>query len=371
MADFSISQFKQYVQTFINATGIDDGNGVIESKNGELSKVLSNFGLEESQIGDLLEKSDNSTNDARRVSSTSQPYPKDIHKDFIEASKRYEELPESSYNPEILTKKHVRTMTAINAIDSYNKMTDSLMKQITKPLYNELTGLPNDNTIDGNELKAKVTQAVVIFAQRQHDNMVEMINQYDTAFSEYDITYRSPFELKQSSGVISQPNMNNIADACMSQVMAKLDEYLSKDTTSLTFKEHLELAKILFADVNSLVQEKANYIETVGDNIAECYKNDFEESIEILQSDNPTYEKWMPPLDGLPHEEEPDHIAIKGAPIEKTFTDVVNSSATTDITSVRTDSKKAPVYDLSGKQVTGDLQKGQIYIQNGKKFVAQ
>ena len=72
MADFSISQFKQYVQTLINATGIDDGNGIIETKNGELAKVLSNFSLEESQIGDLLEKSANAQT---RTASGEQPYP--------------------------------------------------------------------------------------------------------------------------------------------------------------------------------------------------------------------------------------------------------------------------------------------------------
>ena len=116
---------------------------------------------------------------------------------------------------------------------------------------------------------------------------------------------------------------------------------------------------VAYKPVRKMLTKRADYVEKVGDGIAENYKNDFKSSVEVLQSDNPPYVR--PRMDGRPSDDEP-HIAIKGAPIEKTFTDVVNSSATTDITSVRTDSKKAPVYDLSGKQVTGDLQKGQVYI---------
>ena len=52
--------------------------------------------------------------------------------------------------------------------------------------------------------------------------------------------------------------------------------------------------------------------------------------------------------------------------------DAPQASATTGIERAKTDSKQnAPIYDLSGRQVSGELQKGQVYIQNGKKFIAK
>ena len=354
MADFSISQFKQYVQAFINATGIDDGNRIIETKNGELAKVLSNFSLEESQIGDLLEKSANAQT---RAASGEQPYPADIHKQFIEAQKKYDNM-----TPE--QQKDVRSKTAENVTNNYNKLSEALMKQILEPLYGTLD-LPNGNTYQ--EFKEQVTQAVATYVQNQHAHMTEMIEKYDNAFGEYDITYRSPFKVNQT---MISPNYNNIADACMVQVIAKLQEYLATDTSALTFEEHLEVIQNLYTEITGLIQEKTNYIETVGEGIADNYQREFVASIEVLQSDNPAYVQWMPPLDDQPHEEEPDHIAIEGPPIKKTFTDVVNSSAT-GISSVNSDPAKAPVYDLNGRVVTGELQKGKVYIQNGKKFIAQ
>ena len=91
---------------------------------------------------------------------------------------------------------------------------------------------------------------------------------------------------------------NNIADEFKSQVITKLIEYLSEDTSSLTAVENLDLA-------NNLI-----------------------------------------------------------------FTDVVNE-VVKNISSIETDYNQTPIYDLSGKAVTGDLQKDQIYIQNGKKVVVQ
>ena len=356
MADFSISQFKQYVQTFINATGIDDGNGVIETKNGELSKLLSNFGLEESQIGDLLEKSDNSTNNARGASSANQPSSDDIHNDFLNAQEKYDNMTEQQ-------QKDVREQTIQKATDSYNEMSEIL--NMPEPCYppgpaDLITDVPSDNK---DKIIEFVVQKVTTNAKSQCAHMLRMITQYDTAFSGYDVTYRSPFEVKQPT-CVPQTNENNIADACMSMVMTKLQEFLSQDFSSLTMEELADSANKLATDVHDLIQERANYIETVGNEIAENYKNDFKLSIEALQKN-----KYITPPTCQPSDFEPQ-IAIVGAPIEKTFTDVVNS-ATTGITSVRTDSKQAPIYDLSGKQVTGDLQKGQVYIQNGKKIVAQ
>ena len=141
MEDISISQFKKYVQTFINAAKIDDGNGVIETKNGELSKLLSNFGLEESQIGDLLIKSDNSANRTKNTNSAEQPSSKDIHKAFIEAYKKYDEMTTEQ-------KKNVRMQTVEKEMANYEAMRDALDKLSLEPLYSSLTDLFNDNTID-------------------------------------------------------------------------------------------------------------------------------------------------------------------------------------------------------------------------------
>ena len=362
MADFSISQFKQYVQTFINATGIDDGNGVIESKNGELSKVLSNFGLEESQIGDLLEKSDNSTNNARRVSSTSQPYPEDIHKDFLKAQEKYDNMtPEQQYN----VRKETMNQAAQNFDNLQNSFITELREELTPLTDNDLQNIVDVN-IDPETIQSLVNSRILSYAKVAYENMSANIEKYNNAFGEYDVTYRSPYEVSTAVGTV------NLADMCMTKIAAKIQEFQSitlPSPSSPSFSEYIKAAVKLIADVNSLVQETNNKIENIAESIGNVYKNDFEQSMYALEEN--IMKQWIAPLDDTYHEPEPDTIAIKGAPIEKTFTDVVNSSATTDITSVRTDSKKAPVYDLSGKQVTGDLQKGQIYIQNGKKFVAQ
>lgn len=363
MAEFSISLFKKSVQDFIHKNKIDDGNGVIESENGELSKVLSNFILEESQIGDLLIKSDNSVNKTKSADSAEKPSSADIHNDFIEAYKIYDNMTTEQ-------KKNVREQTVQKAEANYEIMLDALRGLSLEPLYDSLSDLPN---IDGDELKVIVAAAVRTYADKQHKQMTTIIKQYDTAFSEYDVTYRSPFEVKQS--IMVSPD-NNIADEFKSQVLTKLIEYLSEDTSSLTAVENLDLVNSLINKVNSLQEEKANYIKTKGDKIAESYKNDLVASLEELKSDNPQLVPWNPPLDGQPHEEEPEYIAIKGSPVKKTFTDVVNEvvkniSSIENISPIETDNNQTPIYDLSGKAVTGDLQKDQIYIQNGKKFVVQ
>ena len=45
-------------------------------------------------------------------------------------------------------------------------------------------------------------------------------------------------------------------------------------------------------------------------------------------------------------------------------------ATTTGITSIASTSNKAPIYNLNGQKVT-TTQAGQIYIQNGKKFIAK
>lgn len=363
MEDISISQFKKYVQTFINAAKIDDGNGVIETENGELSKLLSNFGLEESQIGDLLIKSDNSANRTKNTNSAEQPSSKDIHKAFIEAYKKYDEMTTEQ-------KKNVRTQTVEKEVANYEAMRDALYKLSLEPLYSSLTDLFNDNTIDEKKLlKVIVTQQVLTLAQRQQEKMQKMIETYDDAFSKYDVTYRSPFEVEQS--IMVSPD-NSIPEKFMSLVMSEIRNYLSEDTTSQT----IESTQNLLTSIDSLIQEYTNEIKTTGDNIAENYKNDHEASIIELNSDNPQVVPWNPPIDGQPHEEEPEYIAIKGAPVKKTFTDVIyevdkSVSSIETISSTGINNNQTIIYDLSGKPVTRGLQKGRTYIQNGKKFIAQ
>ena len=343
MADFSISQFKEYVQILINATKIDDGNGIIEKENGELSKLLSNLGLKESQIGDLLIKSNNSANHASEAHSVAQPTSDDIQKDFDEAYAKYDKMTADQ-------KDEVRAQTIQYATANYEKMM-GIVSPMVEPLYDRLTDLPADNITDVTEFKAHIAKIVSTFTQRIQEQMEEMIESYDRAFSEYDITYHTPFELKESEIVTQLPNPNNIPERFMEQAMTEMREYLSEDTTSLTLEENLGLATKLLEAINSLVQDNTSEIETIRDNIAKTYEDDFIANIHKL-ADNNTQ-------------------AIQGAPIQKTFADVVNTKITAGISPAETDNKQTPIYDLSGKQVTGELQKGQIYIQNGKKFIVQ
>ena len=352
MADFSISQFKQYVQNFINAAGIDDGNGVIESKNGELAKVLSYFGVKESQIGDLLEKTDDSKT-ATRASSNEKPYPEDVHKQFVEAQKKYDKMSEEQ-------KYNVRQETIRQAVSNF----DELQNAINSPEKLEfLTDVPNFDNIDNAKFKELITQKVLTYAQKAQKEMHENIEKYDNAFKKYDATYRSPNEIKVA-GTIVAPIVNNIVDSCILKVTAKIQEFLAINPDSMSREEYAHEASKMYVYVDSMIRATNENIERNAQSSFEQYSQQFEDSMYALEND--IVRQWIPPLDGRPHEEEPDTIAIDGAPTEKTFTDVVNNTATgikdTQNYNPQPDGKfikngkiyirkNGQVYDLSGRKV--------------------
>ncbi len=367
LANFSISQFKEHVQLFIKENGIDaNGNNVIEKDNGELAKVLNHFGLEESKLGDLLEKTDNAVKNSEMAVSSRQPSEDDVYKDFIQSYKKYNNLSEAQ-------QEDVRKKVCQSASESYSKMTDEINN---KPLYSSVSSNDNlvdflntyDDSTDAAEFKQKFTQKLLDFSQKQCEQLKDNIKRYDAAFGEYDVTYSSPFKIK--SGVPNLPK--DIAEACLLAVSAKINEYSAKDTSSLTHKENLELSLNLYNEVNEIINKFTNSIESKKEEIVDAYEAGYRYDTENLMSENPRCETWDAPLGG--GEASFEYIIMTSAPVQKTFTDVVEST-TTGVSTTEIDNKNnpnAPIYDLSGRQVSKEsLNHGQIYIQNGKKFVAQ
>ena len=352
MADFSISQFKQYVQNVINAAKIDDGNGIIEAKNGELAKVLSNFGIKESQIGDLLEKTDSSQT-AATVSSNETPEPADVHKQFIEAQKKYDKMSEEQ-------KYNIRQETIKQAVSNFDELQNVINFQKKLDI---LTDVPNFNNIDNAQIKEWVTQKVLTFAHKAQKEMSENIEKYDNAFKNYDATYCSPYEVKQAGNILT-PLVNNIVDLCMLKVTSKIQEFLAINPDSMSRDEYANAALEMYVYVDSMVRATNENIERNAQRKFEQYSQQFENSMYALEND--IVRQWIPPLDDTSHEEEPDTIAIEGAPIEKTFTDVVNNT-TTGIKDAQNDNpqpdgkfikdgkiyirKNGQVYDLNGHKV--------------------
>jgi hypothetical protein len=226
-----------------------------------------------------------------------------------------------------------------------------------------LTDVPNFNNIDNAKFKELITQKVLTFVQEAHKEMTESIEKYDNAFEKYDITYRSPYEIKQAGNMLN-PLVNNIVDICTLKVTAKIQEFLAINPDSMSCEEYAHEASKMYVYVDSMIRATNENIERNAQKNFEQCRQQFENSMYALEND--IVRQWIPPLDGRQHEEEPDTIAIDGAPTEKTFTDVVNNTAT-GIKNAQNDNqqpdgkfvkdgqvfirKNGQVYDLSGRKV--------------------
>ena len=358
MADFSISQFKQYVANWINVAGIDTNkNDVIDADNGELAKVLSKFGIEESQIGDLLEKSDASENKTRTAND--KPYPEDIHKQYVEAYKTYDTMTKTQ-------KDNIRRETMRQAMENFEVLNiiDKKCKIEEKEIQKIIDIIKSINNKDNAAVKEVITDKLLPRARGAYEEMEERIQKYDSDFGKYDVTYRSPYYIKSlvDGGV---PRESSVASMCMTKDMAKILEFLSIDESSMRQIEYVKKAVELVSDVFGNINETNKTIESTAKSILDIYSQEYEMSMDALA--NNILRKWMPPLDGIPHEQEPDTLAIKGAPIENTFTEVVNRASATglsDTVDEATDKdgkfekdgkiyirKNGVVYDLLGNKV--------------------
>ena len=366
MTNFSISQFTAQVQAFIESNGIDDGNKVIEKDNGELAKVLNHFGLEEAQIGDLLEKADNTANGPKKAGAAQQPSANDVQKAFINSYKKYNNMSETQ-------QADVRQEVLETAVKNYGDMKNAVNTVSLTPLYNPLADYINDyknGATDSKELNKEYANRLLANAEKQCKEMEQNIAQYDSAFGKYDVTYKSPFKMPSVPCVQNLPK--NIAEFCMQTITAKVNEYLAKDTSSLTPEENLESFANLYSEVNEIIGKFNDNIESNKEKIMDKYEEEYKHDKENLTSDNPECLEWEAPLGG--GEKSFEYINITSSSIKKTFSDVVDSTAT-GIASTEVNNRNnpnAPIYDLGGRQVTKEsLTQGQIYIQNGKKFVAQ
>ena len=340
MADFSISQFKAGVAAFIKAAGIDDGNGVIEASKGEVKKLTAAFHIQESKIGDLLETNQNSSIEHIEV-SLEKPTQGEVHENFIEAHKKYD-----SMTPEMQAE--IREKTQKIATDKFEQLFEQLCKiEISiEPLYD----LINYDNLTPELLHERVRSEVQKIIKDTVLKIGETIEKFSTAFSEYDPTYNIP-----CGGCTIQLSYLNPVNKLVE------DFFENTHPEELTMSEYLQIAEKFLNELealNPLEKMKADFEEQYNN-----YEEQFTTSMDALK--NQAY---------ITDESEPNnysYLAMEGAPIENTFAQVINEY-TTDISGVKADSpKNSQVYDLSGKAVTGELQSGQVYVQNGRKFVAQ
>ena len=149
----------------------------------------------------------------------------------------------------------------------------------------------------------------------------------------------------------------------MVKVTARIQEFSAINPDSMSRDEYAHAAQELYVYVDSMVRATNENIERNAQTNFEQYREQFKNSLYALDHD--IIRQWMPPLDNTPHEEEPDTIAIEGAPIEKTFTDVVNNT-TTGIKDAQNDTQQP-----DGKFVKdGKIyirKNGQVYDLNGRK----
>ena len=367
MTDFNISQFKGFVISFIEATGLDgkfDGvkDGIINSDNGELSSLLSNFGKTEEQMGDLLQintvqsatSSNTDNNDPTgKISATHE---------FFEASKKYNNMSEEG-------KDVVRKETMQRAESNFDTMSSSIaqadLKKLTEfdtaSFVRKLLELQNDPNATVADVKALYILYVIQNASKRVGELSDLITKYDNAFTEYDKTYKSPFKVEQN-GVVN-PNCDSITDACM----AKITVITSKmQDVELSTKSDLSKLKDYNNEINSLLEELENTIKNKKEETYNQYNTDYADSMYALKEN--IIQEHPIPLDDSPHDELPDTLALEGMPVRQTFTEVVNNTAT-GLSSKNADNNdnNKEVYDLSGRKTNG-MRKG-INIVNGRKVV--
>lgn len=332
MADFSISQFTQKVQDFINQNKIDkNGDGRINEANGELAELLS--GQNVNNVEELLMTDSVHFAKPKRVLPPNIEAVLKIKENYYQAVDKYNALSD-------MEKNEINTRAELEMIDKFRNLYAKLNQlKIFEPLTQQIGNSGTKGTI-GTLASSYANKAVETMRANIRDN--------DTAFIDYNVLYKSIY---QTSGfMMPMGGSYTIADKLDYDCKQLIQEYDALDENSMSGADFKKATEEFLTELENLVDEAGKEVEERTENLLNEYREEMKYSIESLENNRQVeIADEVKEALNISSDNAPD---LKGTVALMTFAESVDT--TTGMKSTKTEPEKANV---------------KKYVENGKVII--